>query len=95
MELAFSARSFKAEGPVVQIGMCDAAEDCDQSLNINIAANDWQEYRISLSCFEKLGVDMTKISSALTITADSGVEIGLGDIRLESDTDAKPGCDGK
>ncbi len=95
MELAFSARSFKAEGAVVQIGMCDAAEDCDQSLNINIAANDWQEYRISLSCFEKLGVDMTNISSALTITADSGVEIGLGDIRLESDTDAKPGCDGK
>ena len=95
MEIAFNARSFKAEDAVVRIGMCDASDTCDHSVSISIAANDWQEYRISLSCFEKLGVDMTQISSALTITGGAGVDIGIGQIRLASDIDAKPGCDGK
>ena len=94
MELTFSAKSFKADA-VVQIGMCDPDSSCDQILNISIAANDWREYRISLSCFDNLGVDMTKVSSALMITAGEGVDIGLSNIRLESDIDAKPGCDGK
>ncbi|MEX0288376.1 MAG: glycoside hydrolase family 3 N-terminal domain-containing protein [Flavobacteriaceae bacterium] len=94
MELTFSAKSFKAGESVVQIGMC-ASDSCDKTLNISIDGDEWQEYRISLSCFENLGVDMTKISSALMITAGEGTDIGLGNIRLESDIDAKPGCDGK
>jgi len=95
MELTFAAKSFKEDNAVVKIGMCDENGPCNKTLDINIAANDWQEYRISLSCFGNLGVDMTKISSAFVITADEGVDIGLSDIRLESDLDAKPGCDGK
>ena len=95
MELAFSAKSFKTNDAVVKIGMCSQGASCDQTLDINIAANEWQEYRISLSCFGDLGVDMTKITSALTITAGEGVDIGLSSIRLESDIDAKPGCDGR
>ena len=95
MELTFSAKSFKAGDAVVQIGMCNPDSDCDQTLSINISSNDWNEYRISLSCFDKLGVDMTKIASALMITAGEGVDIGLSNCRLESDIDAKPGCDGK
>ena len=43
---------------------------------------------------EKLGVDMTKVTSILTIKGAKGVDIGLGNVRLESDIDAKPGCDG-
>lgn len=95
MELTFSAKSFKSNDAVVQIGMCGLDSSCDQTLDISIATNDWREYRISLSCFANLGVDMTKISSALMITAGEGVDIGLSNIRLESDIDAKPGCDGK
>ncbi len=95
MELTFSAKSLKADDAVVQIGMCGPDSSCTKTLNISIAADQWQEYRISLSCFDNLGVDMTKISSALMITAAEGVDIGLNNIRLESDTDAKPGCDGK
>lgn len=95
MELTFSARSFKASDAVIQIGMCSENSSCDQFLDINIAANDWSEYRISLSCFANLGVDMTQVSSALMLTAEEGVDIGLSNIRLESDIDAKPGCDGK
>ena len=95
MELAFSAKSFKAGEAVVQIGMCNPDSDCDKTLTITISPEDWKEYRLSLSCFDDLGVDMTKISAALMIKASEGVDIGLGNVRLESDTDAKPGCDGK
>ncbi len=96
MELTFSAKSFKNANANVKIGMgCDQESPCNETLDINIAGNDWKEYRISLSCFDKLGVDMTKISTALMITAGEGVDIGLSNIRLESDIDAKPGCDGK
>jgi len=95
MELTFAAKSFTGKDAIVQIGMCDKDTSCNKTLNINIASNDWKEYRISLSCFDKLGVDMTKISSALMITANEGIDIGLSNVRLESDLDAKPGCDGK
>ena len=37
---------------------------------------------------------MTKVTSALLIKGQKGVDIGLSDVRLESDIDAKPGCDG-
>lgn len=95
MELTFSAKSFSAKDALIRIGMCSQKGACDKTLDITIQSTDWEEYRISLSCFADLGVDMTKISSALTITAGAGADIGLGDVRLESDIDAKPGCDGK
>ena len=96
MELTFSAKSFSDKDAIVKIGMgCDQNSPCDETLDINIAADTWQEYRISLSCFADLGVDMSKVNTALMLTAGEGVDIGLGNIRLESDIDAKPGCDGK
>ncbi|MTI41971.1 glycoside hydrolase family 3 protein [Fulvivirga lutimaris] len=93
MELAFFAKSFAANS-VVQIGVCNPDTDCNLTLDINIEATDWREYRISLSCFANLGVDMTNISSAFMIKAGEGTDIGLSNIRLGSDLDAKPGCDG-
>ncbi|MEM7375528.1 MAG: glycoside hydrolase family 3 N-terminal domain-containing protein [Bacteroidota bacterium] len=96
MELTFSATSFSDRDAIVKIGMgCDQDSPCDQTLDISIAADAWEEYRISLSCYADLGVDMSNISTAFMITAGEGVDIGLGNIRLESDIDAKPGCDGK
>ncbi len=96
MELTFSAKLFQGDKSVVKIGMgCDQKSLCEERLDITITGKEWKEYRISLSCFANLGVDMTNISTALMITAGEGVDIGLGNIRLESDIDAKPGCDGK
>ncbi len=95
MELTFSAKSFTTDEAIVQIGMCNPDANCDKTLNIHIDVEDWRKYRISLSCFADLGVDMTNIKSAIMITAGEGTDIGLGDIRLETDLDAKPGCDGK
>lgn len=96
MELTFSAKSFSGNYANVKIGMgCDLESACDKTLDINIATDDWKEYRISLTCFDDLGVDMSKISTALMMSAEEGADIGLSNIRLESDIDAKPGCDGK
>jgi beta-glucosidase len=96
MELTFSARSFTSENALVKIGMgCDADSPCDKTLDINIESGDWQEYRISLSCFADLGVDMRKISTALMLTAEGGTDIGLSNVRLQPDIDAKRSCDGK
>ena len=95
MELTFSAKSFKANSATLKIGMCSQGAVCDKTINIIISSDEWIEYRISLSCFADLGVDMSKISNAFMVTAAEGVDIGLSNIRLESDLDAKPGCNGK
>ena len=95
MELAFSAKSFQAETATIQIGMCNPEMDCDLTLAIAIESGEWKDYRVSLSCFDTLGVDMTAIETVFMVTAGEGVDLGIGNIRLESDTDAKPGCDGK
>ena len=91
-ELTFSAKSFTSKKAIVQIGICDESSSCNKTIDINITPNQWNEYRISLSCFEKLGIDLSKIKTALMITADSGIDIGLSNIRLESDTDGKANC---
>ena len=93
MELTFNAKSFTDSDAVLQIGQTDDNTGIENTLEIFISG-DWNEYRISLSCFEKLGIDMTKITSVLTLKGSKGVDIGLGNVRLESDKDAKPGCDG-
>ena len=95
MELVFSAKSFSDQATTVQLGMCSEGTACEQTLDINIAKGDWKEYRISLSCFANIGVVMTKITSALILSADKNVDIGISNIYLGSDLDAKPGCDGK
>jgi beta-glucosidase len=96
MELTFAAKSFTDKTATISITMgCNEELECGQTLDLNIEPNDWKEYRVSLSCFANLGTDMSKVSTALMITAGEGVDIGLGHIRLESDIDAKPGCDGK
>jgi beta-glucosidase len=94
MELTFYAKSFKASDATVQIGMCNQGTACDKTFNINISGSEWREYRISLSCFADLGVDMSKIGTALMVMAGEGVDIGLSNIRLEQDIDAKSGCNG-
>ena len=93
MELTFNAKSFTDTDAIVQIGQTDENTNGENALEIFISG-DWKEYRISLSCFEKLGVDMSKITSVLTLKGLKGVDIGIGNVRLESDVDAKPGCDG-
>jgi beta-glucosidase len=82
MKLAFNAKTFIGADAIIQIGQCDDIDRCNKTLDFKISG-DWKEYRISLSSFEKLGIDMSKISSALIIKAEKGVDIGLSNVRLE------------
>ena len=82
MKLAFTAKTFTGSDAVLQIGQCDFDGSCDKTLDIKISG-DWKEYRISLSSFEELGINMSKITSALIIKAKKGVDVGLGNVRLE------------
>ena len=82
MKLAFNAKTFVGADAIVQIGQCDDIDKCNKTLDFKISG-DWKEYRISLSSFEKLGIDMSKITSALIIKAKKGVDIGLSNVRLE------------
>ena len=94
LELAFSAKSFKAGPCQVNIGMCDSSH-CENLEPITIESGTWKEYRISLSCFDNVGITMSDIVTALRISADKGVDAGINNIRLETDKDAKPGCNGR
>lgn len=93
LEIAFFAKSFESENKLVTIGMCDS-KVCKNLPPITIEESDWKEYRISLSCFKNEGVNMNDIITAFKITADKGCDIGISNIRLETDIDAKPRCDG-
>ena len=82
MKLAFNAKSFTGSDSTIQIGQCDDSFNCDKTLEIKISG-EWQEYMISLSNFEELGIDMSKIISSILIKAEAGVDIGLSNVRLE------------
>jgi len=82
MKLAFNAKTFVGADAIIQIGQCDDIDRCNKTLDFKISG-EWKEYRISLSSFEKLGIDMSKITSALIIKAKKGVDIGLSNVRLE------------
>ena len=82
MKLAFNAKSFTNNDAILQIGQCDDSDNCNKTLEIKVSG-DWKEYIISLSSFEDLGVDMSKIISSILIKAQAGVDIGLSNIRLE------------
>ena len=82
MKLAFNAKSFTNYDAILQIGQCDDSDNCNKTLEIKVSG-DWKEYIISLSSFEDLGVDMSKIISSILIKAQAGVDIGLSNVRLE------------
>ena len=82
MKLAFNAKSFTGSDSTLQIGQCDDSFNCDKTLEIKIS-EEWQEYLIPLSNFEELGIDRSKIISSILIKAEAGIDIGLGNVRLE------------
>jgi len=93
MELSFSAKSFNGT-TTIQVGQCDENASCDATLPIELDS-DWYEFSVSLSCFDNLGVDMSAISSAFVIKSETMTEIGIANIRLTPDIDARSSCDGR
>ena len=82
MKLTFIAKSFQGPNINIQIGLCDNLVNCSNTISLNLIDN-WKEYKIPLSDFEKMGVDMGKITSAFLIKSKKGSDIGLTNIRIE------------
>ena len=93
MELSFSAKSFNGAA-TIQISQCDDDTKCDAILPIKLDL-EWYEFSVSLSCFDNLGVDMSTISSAFVIKSETMADIGVANIRLTPDIDARASCDGR
>jgi beta-glucosidase len=93
MELSFSAKSFSGT-TTIQVGQCDENANCDATLPVELDS-DWYEFSVSLSCFDDLGVDMSSISSAFVIKSETMADIGIANIGLTSDIDARASCDGR
>ena len=93
MELSFSAKSLNGT-TTIQVGQCDENASCDATLPVELDS-DWYEFSVSLSCFENLGVDMSAISSAFVIKSETVADIGIANIGLTSDIDARASCDGR
>lgn len=94
MELSFRARSEGGIDQPVEIGMgCAASADCQAAIPLTIRAGSWDEYRVSLACFADLGIDMASVDTPFLLrpAGESG-QIEIGEIRLDSDTDAARDC---
>ncbi len=93
MELAFRARGGGTAPTTISVGMtCPDGEDCVVDFPVTISAGEWQDYRISLSCFADRGVNMASISGGFTARSNGPAQVDLSDIRLDSDTDATKTC---
>ncbi|MDJ0643374.1 MAG: glycoside hydrolase family 3 N-terminal domain-containing protein [Erythrobacter sp.] len=93
MELAFFVRNL-GEAPArlrVALG-CETFEQCGNGLTVDARARDWQEIRLSLSCFADLGGNLESISTGLLLASEGPARIGLSDIRLAPDIDATRTC---
>ncbi|WP_379551485.1 glycoside hydrolase family 3 protein [Qipengyuania sp. DGS5-3] len=92
MEVALFVKNFGDAPAVIDLAMgCHVVEDC-QPVRIEVASPEWQEVRVSLSCFTDRGIDMSRLTDGLIVTTRTPASIGLSDIRLESDTDATKTC---
>ncbi|QYJ07746.1 glycoside hydrolase family 3 protein [Qipengyuania flava] len=93
MELAFFARNFGAEPAELEIGLgCTGAEQCAAPIRVPVVSEEWQEVRVSLSCFADRGIDLSQVNTGLVIGSKGPASVGLSDIRLAPDIDAMKTC---
>lgn len=91
MELSFSARSLNGAPVTVNVSMgCALGAVCAREIPVT-AGGEWQEYRVSLSCFADAGVDMTKLTAAARFGLASG-RAGIAGVSLAEDRDGRPDC---
>ncbi|MEE4212045.1 MAG: glycoside hydrolase family 3 N-terminal domain-containing protein [Parvularcula sp.] len=91
LDLVFAAKSLKAEPSTFAVGI-DCALDgaCRETVSVTAQADDWHDYRVSLSCFTS--IDMEDVVVIASVKAPKGTRLGLGNVRLEPDTDGGENC---
>ena len=58
---------------------CQASIDITQAL-VKIPQNEWHEFSVALSCFDKAGVKFDKLATAFSLTSKGEVTLSLSDI---------------
>jgi beta-glucosidase len=91
LDLVFAAKSLGAEPATFTVGMdCTLNGACRETVAVTAQADEWQDYRVSLSCFTS--VDMEDVMVVASVKAPKGTSLGFGDVRLEPDTDGGENC---
>lgn len=93
MELVFNVRLIDGHDRI-DVGMgCDGDEaSCGATIPVSLQTDGWHEQRITLSCFADLGVDMSAVDRPLILSGTAGQRIGLSEVRIEADTNARADC---
>lgn len=91
LDLVFAARSLGAGPAQFAVGIdCQPNRPCSDDVGLTASADEWQEHRVSLSCFQ--ATDMEEVRVIASIKAEKGTKLGLGNLRLEPDTDGGENC---
>lgn len=93
MELVFNVRLIDGHDRI-DVGMgCDGdGATCGATIPVSLQTDGWHEQRITLSCFADLGVDMSAVNQPLILSGTAGQRIGLSEVRIEADTNARADC---
>ena len=95
MELAFYVRNFGGVPVQLEVGVgCDGSSQCTDPVGVTVTGGDWQEVRISLSCFAERGAALGSLNTGLVIGSSGPASIGISEIRLAPDVDATKTCGG-
>lgn len=93
MELSFFARSLEGAPVTLNVSMgCALDAACARQVPVT-AGSEWQEYRVSLSCFADAGIDMSALTTAARFGLASG-RAGIAGVSLAEDRDGRPDCGG-
>jgi len=65
---------------------CGASFDISEKLH-QASLNKWQQMTIDMGCFQKLGVNMAKVTSPFTISSNAKLSIEVADIVIKKATD--------
>lgn len=91
MELRFYSRAVSDAPPALSVSMgCETGEECLKEVSI-ATSKEWQEHRVSLSCFADAGVDMAHLIHGVQFQLPSG-RVAIADISLAEDKDGRPDC---
>ncbi len=97
MEFQFDYRvDTVPEGPV-KLGVRCSAGDCSGELDFSAflqgkSDGEWRVGRVSLSCFQRVGIDMDQITAPMVLTAEGTFEISISNAGLVEDADGLENC---
>ena len=91
MELVFDAKALEGDA-TYDIGQgCEGDESCNALVPVTLSP-EWEEVRLSMSCFADQGVKMQFFAKALIISGHAGQSLAISNVRLEEDQNGMADC---